>query len=478
MIFRCLFPDTIIDHIVEYSNNPDLDTTMMHPQWNIHSTEWSQQSGISSDEKYCDVDPTEPEIDVADEEDDETDKSISMTRAHVYLLIATVIAMTLNNQHSIQNYWMLETTKSGIFGSRFIQDLWQTAGIGRDQALILYRKMRANQQFLEFQTNKIFAQWWEPSQKVVVDETLYLFEGRYKHKQHIPNKPHATGLKMFMTVDERHFIYRWWQYRGHQPPVTTIVMDFIQALPRANYIVCTDTYYSSLELADQLHSKGNQFVLNCRSDRPSGLWAMMKESAGAMINKQWFTKTDGTMTTTIKKDSKKSICFLTDYAPMVSFKRKSAREQIAPVNTEYNYLSRFMDVADAMMEHFRFRHRQSRWTHTALWFAIQVILHNAYIMNSQDPDNGTSSHEDFLVTLATALRDLGLSLLSITCTSQDGTASTSSTAQHCSTRMAEIELFGSASGSCILCHKRGQRYRCHEYICRECMQVHWSLSNQ
>lgn len=224
-----------------------------------------------------------------------------------------------------------------------------------------------------------------------------------------------------------------------------------------------------------------QFLMNVRSDRPSDLWAMMKTQAGRLESKEFFSKSDGTMKATIKKDGPRFICFLDNCTELERFQPISGRNQLSPVNAEYNEVSRLMDVADSMLEIFRFRHRQSRWTHAALWYTFQILFHDAFVLHCEALQDQQMTHEAFLVALATTLRDHGLSLLSPTHTSPSRAHPPSISPRGCLTRMAELELFGDLSGPCVNCLKRQQRYRCcecHQFFCRECMQQHWGLSEE
>lgn len=45
----------------------------MQSQYNIHSAEWSQLSGIAADDKYCDEESIEEENEKADDESEEED---------------------------------------------------------------------------------------------------------------------------------------------------------------------------------------------------------------------------------------------------------------------------------------------------------------------------------------------------------------------------------------------------------------------
>ena len=46
-----------------------------------------------------------------------------------------------------------------------------------------------------------FGKFYNPSQKLVIDESLVLFQGRLVFKQYIPSKRHRFGIKLFILSD-------------------------------------------------------------------------------------------------------------------------------------------------------------------------------------------------------------------------------------------------------------------------------------
>jgi hypothetical protein len=67
-----------------------------------------------------------------------------------------------------------------------------------------------------------------------IDETLVLFKGRWKYRQHIKSKPHATGLKYFVLATTSNYIFDFWLYMGTESrrntDVVSIVCDFVDKL--------------------------------------------------------------------------------------------------------------------------------------------------------------------------------------------------------------------------------------------------------
>ena len=59
--------------------------------------------------------------------------------------------------------------------------------------------------FIRTATIKKFQDMYIPFPEIAVDETLLLFKGRFKHKQHIKGKPTSTGIKIYALNDKSGF---------------------------------------------------------------------------------------------------------------------------------------------------------------------------------------------------------------------------------------------------------------------------------
>jgi len=124
-----------------------------------------------------------------------------------------------------------------------------------------------------------FKKYWTPGTAIAIDETLILFKGRFAGRQHMPCKPHSTGIKMFGCADSKGYLLSLWLYKGadkqeRQAKPKDIVMDFTQEFSenKDKIVFYMDSYYGGLNLAIDLAEKGFQFVMTCKSDRPSFLF--------------------------------------------------------------------------------------------------------------------------------------------------------------------------------------------------------------
>jgi len=116
------------------------------------------------------------------------------------------------------------------------------------------------------------------------------FKGHFTGRQHVPTKPHSTGIKYFGIADSRGYLCSFWIYRGKafheemynqgtrifnsaQPSnVITDFMTVLLQLYQACYVVICDSFFGSLHLAIELLKLGCRFILATKSNRPGLLW--------------------------------------------------------------------------------------------------------------------------------------------------------------------------------------------------------------
>ena len=81
----------------------------------------------------------------------------------------------------------------------------------------MYRNcVTCNFTYVEEYLNFKFKSVRSPKNVLVVDECLVSFKGRFKGRQHIRGKPHATGLKFFVIADQSGYCVSFWLYKGKE----------------------------------------------------------------------------------------------------------------------------------------------------------------------------------------------------------------------------------------------------------------------
>jgi hypothetical protein len=171
----------------------------------------------------------------------------SITNNLLWRYIAVMITMGLTPHPHIKLYW---ATDNKFYGSPMIKEL-----LPRDLFLDISRSIRSDKKeknsTLESRLNESLKKLYSSVQFLVIDETLVPFKGRFKFRQHIPLKPKATGVKLYLFADSAGYVLGFWVYKGkdyssRDASVYNIVKDFVTSFnANLNHIFIADSYYGS-----------------------------------------------------------------------------------------------------------------------------------------------------------------------------------------------------------------------------------------
>jgi hypothetical protein len=225
------------------------------------------------------------------------DPNWKWTIEDINLYLASQLVMGLTPEPSIRDYFQHDP--NGIFGSTWLQQTFTEPKWTNINTTI---HIEPNPLMQQLRTN--FQKSWNLCQILIVDEMIRTFTGRWKWIQYVKGKPHDTGLKMFAVTDDSFYVHDFWLYQGEEDrpsDPTNIVLNFVDTALQEHYkphIVVTDSYYSSLKLAEALHSRKIGCLLSCRSDRPSHLFTNTlhhsiekKGESAAICNRNFYAMT-------------------------------------------------------------------------------------------------------------------------------------------------------------------------------------------
>ena len=138
--------------------------------------------------------------------------------------------MELNKQPAIHLYWCNSTTYNGLYGCSFIK-----AVMSKNSFWAINKILHCKISIVISLLNNIFQNIWIPHQEIAIDESIIAFKGKMIGRQHIPTKPHSTGIKIYGMADTKSFIWSFWIYKGktdieHNAKPHEIVMDFVKLL--------------------------------------------------------------------------------------------------------------------------------------------------------------------------------------------------------------------------------------------------------
>lgn len=255
---------------------------------------------------------------------------------------------------------------------------------------------------------------WTLYPYISVDETLIKFKGRYRYRQHIKGKPHATGLKLYGLADQYGFLYDFWFYDGTKKhTLTGVVLEFAKQIPHPeHYVMVVDSLYGSYDLMEGLQQIHLHFIMACQQNHPTWLWDHVQDQQ--LNPKEWTWKVQHHQVMALSFKDKKTINFLTDVAghqtvikPKPTTIAPDATRQIPEVIHKYNQKMHGVDLVDQMINLYLPQHKQHSWKRAqfnALWY---ITVNNAWRMWIHLQSSGSSPLLEFLCELLFTL--VGLS---------------------------------------------------------------------
>lgn len=197
------------------------------------------------------------------------------------------------------------------------------------------------------------------------------------------------------------YLYSFWIYEGKERSaekglsaspgdVVTGLVDTVLPNHRWNRIVIADSFFGSLQLAEDLNQRGWKFILASRLDRPTHLFA--NDLARQLPKGQWKGKVnpEGGILAVCFHDTKK-VCFFdkTQLMLQIGFftncetqdatagKKNRQRPKVAQT---YNKHMHGVDKCDSFANYKLYTHRHHKWTRAVLFSLFKHALANAWLL--------------------------------------------------------------------------------------------------
>ena len=316
-------------------------------------------------------------------EDTQQKYFISFKEDHIYRFILCILAMGLSPKPEIHLHWSNNT----LYENRYIKKI-----LSRDNFYFLLKYIHYQiDKVLEIMNNK-FIKHWSPGTYVAVDESLIHFKGRYAYRQHIPNKPAGTGIKLYGIADNSGFLFSVFIYQGPKHGEETkpfqIVKNFSLKLPKdKEYIVFADSYYGSFILAEELHKLKFNYVLCCKSDRPSSLFSK-KLHCGLKKNAFNYGVWNKEIIAISYWDNSKcnfiSNCF------------GAGKKEKPEAVISYNKYKGGIDIADSYWARYLVNFRNYKWTQASFFALFKIIIVNSMLIYNNISGENKISQRKYL----------------------------------------------------------------------------------
>jgi hypothetical protein len=184
--------------------------------------------------------------------------------------LGLVMYMGLINVASIHSYWKQNALYSNSLPSKtmsrnrfqLLLKMWHFAPVVPVNSEDRLHKVRSFTDLLihTFDGN-------QPGEYIVIDESMVLF------KQYLPNKSHKYGIKLFKLTDLSGYTYKVIIYEGKTTSreqsmnlATSIVLQLSDSCLDSGRTLCTDNFYTSVDLAEQLLQRNTHILGTLRSN--------------------------------------------------------------------------------------------------------------------------------------------------------------------------------------------------------------------
>lgn len=325
-------------------------------------------------------------------------------------------------------------------GNEAASSLFATDGTGREifrcvmtkeRFLFLLQAMRFDnsedrherkKDMKEAAIGKIFYKFVENSQacystgvSVCIDEMLVAFRGRCAFKMFMPKKPAKYGLKIQCLTDAKtNYLYNAYIYTGRGSDgkglseeqqkkfliPTQAVLKLIKPIQNTNKNITADNWYSSIELAQELKTKGLTYVGTLKKNKLEVPNVFLADREKAEKSFMYAYQDRLTLVSYVPKQSKVVLLISTMHHGPQTDERTGKPEIIA----EYNRTKAGVDTLDQMCSNYNTQRRSRRWPMTIFYTMINVSAGvNAYVLYKAFQDTEDVTRYDFMKSLAKSL---------------------------------------------------------------------------
>lgn len=250
--------------------------------------------------------------------------------------------------------------------------------------------------------NERYMKFWPVEQDVNVDESMIPYFGRHSAKQFIRGKPIRFGFKVWCLNTRLGYLVQCDPYQGKGSYLDpqfglggSVVRYLMTKLPKLNYCLYIDNYFTSLRLLDQLRRDQIAAVGTIRSNRvekcPLKDISLMKKDERGTLD----YRTDVTTGTTVVRWQDNSIVTIASNTfgiePMGRVKRWSAAkntEVFVPqphLIAKYNYGMGRTDRMDQNIQCYRIGLRCKKWWWQLFAYHVDVAVQNGWLLYRQTP---------------------------------------------------------------------------------------------
>ncbi|CAH1998833.1 unnamed protein product [Acanthoscelides obtectus] len=280
-------------------------------------------------------------------------------REEMKIFIAFLLWMGLDRKPEIRDYWkkhiLYKNDVSCYISRNRFELLLGFIHFADNEMASPDNRLYKIEHLLRLLNNK-FSIMFEPGEKITIDESMIPFRGRIKFRQYIPSKRHKYGLKVYKVCLLGGYtwhakVYTGKASSGNLTVTTRTTMELMEPLLDQGRTLFTDSFYTSVELAEELLKRKTHLLGTLRVNRkhnPHGVtkaklrrgdMKYLQHSEKKIIIGKW-------------KDKRDVLFLTTKQVPhLVEIESRGGRRMQKPSTiVDYNSAKGYIDLSDQMAD--------------------------------------------------------------------------------------------------------------------------------
>jgi Transposase IS4 len=312
--------------------------------------------------------------------------------SELYAFIGAQVFMGINPLPQTYLYWdetFANHTLTSVFSrDRFkqLQRFFRVTAVDEDSP---ERDPMPFVRSLAAKLNAIFPQHFTPMLHLTLDEAMVAYKGRAFIKQYIPSKPHKWGYKIYCLCSEGYLlgfeIYEGKEERKSEMGATyDTVLRMVGPYAGKEYVLSTDSWFTSPTLLDALKEKGIRLCGSVRKNR-KGLPEIHEDDIKSLKRGEWLQRQKGDCAFAVWKDQTVmrvlyNHCSPTEVSSLERWGSSGNKISIGCPRAiqDYFFHSRSVDVLSQLHYAYLIGRKAERCWPRLAWWLVDVCILNAF----------------------------------------------------------------------------------------------------
>ncbi|XP_066938893.1 piggyBac transposable element-derived protein 4-like [Macrobrachium rosenbergii] len=234
-----------------------------------------------------------------------------------------------------------------------------------------------------------------PQKNLSLDEGMLKWKGRLSIKVYNPKKPIRYGMKFFFLCESKSgYVLDFSIYRGISSSLRDTVFQLMGQHLDKGYHIYMDNYYNSVEIAEELYSRGTHCSGTLRitwRGAPKVLRNCVRHKRLLRGDMDWRKKDNTfvicwqdircvTFVTTASNAATEPFIHKRRVKKQGRYELEEQRLQRPKAVGDYIAYMGGVDHFDQMINYYTFARRSRRWTKKTTLYLLQVVLFNSYVL--------------------------------------------------------------------------------------------------